>query len=228
MRTTMIVSTAVAAATALTVGGPRRDGRQQPDGDDGHAHRPRDADDRRDDRDRLRPAEHARADARRARRARDERDQPRRHRLEELPGRREGTRPQLRRALEGDRLALRDHAAGRSSSTARSSGERISASLSTTRWRSRRRTRPARRRPSRTSRATRRCTARSSRTATGLPTLAVQNDLLGHVLELKNQLDAYAAGNYTKSTQPVPRRVPAHVHDGRPARRRDREAEEPQ
>ena len=37
-------------------------------------------------------------------------------------------------------------------------------------------------------------------TATGLPKLAVQNDLLGHVLELKNQLDAYANGNYTKST----------------------------
>ena len=36
--------------------------------------------------------------------------------------------------------------------------------------------------------------------ATGLPTLAVQNDLLGHVLELKNQLDAFAKGNYTKSS----------------------------
>jgi hypothetical protein len=35
--------------------------------------------------------------------------------------------------------------------------------------------------------------------ATGLPTLAVQNDLRGHGLELKNQLDAYAAGNYTKA-----------------------------
>ena len=35
--------------------------------------------------------------------------------------------------------------------------------------------------------------------ATGLPRLAVQNDLLGHVLELKNQLDAYAAGNYAKA-----------------------------
>jgi hypothetical protein len=35
--------------------------------------------------------------------------------------------------------------------------------------------------------------------ATGLPRLAVQNDLLGHVLELKNQLDAYAAGNYTRA-----------------------------
>ena len=35
--------------------------------------------------------------------------------------------------------------------------------------------------------------------ATGLPRLAVQNDLLGHVLELKNQLDAYAAGDYTKA-----------------------------
>ncbi len=33
-------------------------------------------------------------------------------------------------------------------------------------------------------------------TATGLPKLAVRNDLLGHVLELKGQLDAYAAGNY--------------------------------
>ena len=37
-------------------------------------------------------------------------------------------------------------------------------------------------------------------TATGLPKLAVQNDLLGHVLELKNQLDAFASGDYTKST----------------------------
>jgi hypothetical protein len=36
--------------------------------------------------------------------------------------------------------------------------------------------------------------------ATGLPKLAVRNDLLGHVLELKNQLDAYAKGDYTKST----------------------------
>ena len=36
--------------------------------------------------------------------------------------------------------------------------------------------------------------------ATGLPRLAVQNDLLGHVLELKNQLDAYAKGDYRKST----------------------------
>lgn len=35
--------------------------------------------------------------------------------------------------------------------------------------------------------------------ATGLPKLAVQNDLLGHVLELKNQLDAYAAGNHGKA-----------------------------
>ena len=36
--------------------------------------------------------------------------------------------------------------------------------------------------------------------ATGLPKLAVQNDLLGHVLELKNQLDAFAKGDYTKSS----------------------------
>jgi hypothetical protein len=35
--------------------------------------------------------------------------------------------------------------------------------------------------------------------ATGLPKLAVRNDLLGHVIELKNQLDAYAAGNYSKA-----------------------------
>ena len=35
--------------------------------------------------------------------------------------------------------------------------------------------------------------------ATGLPKLAVRNDLLGHVLELKSQLDDYAAGNYTKA-----------------------------
>lgn len=32
--------------------------------------------------------------------------------------------------------------------------------------------------------------------ATGLPKLAVRNDLLGHVLELKRQLDRYAAGSY--------------------------------
>ena len=37
-------------------------------------------------------------------------------------------------------------------------------------------------------------------TATGLPKLAVQNDLLGHVLELKNQLDAFAKRDYPKST----------------------------
>ncbi len=36
--------------------------------------------------------------------------------------------------------------------------------------------------------------------ATGLPKLAVQNDLLAHVLELKGQLDAYAKGDYKKST----------------------------
>ncbi len=36
-------------------------------------------------------------------------------------------------------------------------------------------------------------------TATGLPKPAVQNDLLGHVLELKGQLDDYAAGNYTQA-----------------------------
>ena len=36
-------------------------------------------------------------------------------------------------------------------------------------------------------------------TATGLPKLAVRNDLLGHVVELKGQLDSYAAGNYTKA-----------------------------
>ena len=35
--------------------------------------------------------------------------------------------------------------------------------------------------------------------ATGLPKPAVRNDLLGHVLELKGQLDAYAAGNYGKA-----------------------------
>ena len=35
--------------------------------------------------------------------------------------------------------------------------------------------------------------------ATGLPKLTVQNDLLGHVLELKGQLDDYAAGNYAKA-----------------------------
>lgn len=36
-------------------------------------------------------------------------------------------------------------------------------------------------------------------TATGLPKTAVQNDLLGHVFELKGQLDAYAAGKYKKA-----------------------------
>jgi hypothetical protein len=35
--------------------------------------------------------------------------------------------------------------------------------------------------------------------ATGLPKAAVRNDLLGHVLELKGQLDAYAAGQYPKA-----------------------------
>lgn len=36
--------------------------------------------------------------------------------------------------------------------------------------------------------------------ATGLPKLAVRNDLLGHVLELKDQLDAYAAGRYARAS----------------------------
>jgi hypothetical protein len=36
-------------------------------------------------------------------------------------------------------------------------------------------------------------------TATGLPKAAVRNDLLGHVLELKKQLDDYAAGNYKQA-----------------------------
>jgi hypothetical protein len=35
--------------------------------------------------------------------------------------------------------------------------------------------------------------------ATGLPKLAVRNDLLGHVVELKSQLDAFAAGKYAKA-----------------------------
>lgn len=35
--------------------------------------------------------------------------------------------------------------------------------------------------------------------ATGLPKLAVRNDLLGHVLELEKQLDDYAAGRYTQA-----------------------------
>ena len=35
--------------------------------------------------------------------------------------------------------------------------------------------------------------------ATGLPKLAVRNDLLGHVLELKGQLDAYANHQYGKA-----------------------------
>src|SRR5436190_18429364 len=37
--------------------------------------------------------------------------------------------------------------------------------------------------------------------ATGLPKLAVRNDLLGHVLELEGQLDAYAAGNYANAAK---------------------------
>jgi hypothetical protein len=36
--------------------------------------------------------------------------------------------------------------------------------------------------------------------ATGLPTSAVQSDLLGHVFELKAQLDDYASKNYAKAT----------------------------
>ena len=36
--------------------------------------------------------------------------------------------------------------------------------------------------------------------ATGLPRAAVRNDLLGHVFELKQQLDAYAAGKYAKAS----------------------------
>ena len=51
-------------------------------------------------------------------------------------------------------------------------------------------------------------------TATGLPQLAVQNDLLGHVLELKGQLDAYRGRQLRQGGLPVPRGVQPHVHDG--------------
>ena len=44
----------------------------------------------------------------------------------------------------------------------------------------------------------------------GLPKLAVRNDLLGHVLELKGQLDAYAAGNYAKAADQY-RKAYAHM-----------------
>jgi hypothetical protein len=37
--------------------------------------------------------------------------------------------------------------------------------------------------------------------ATGLPKAEVQNDLLGHVAELKEQLDYYAAGKYAKASK---------------------------
>ncbi len=37
--------------------------------------------------------------------------------------------------------------------------------------------------------------------AVGLPKSEVQNDLLGHVLELKQQLDLYAAGSYAKANK---------------------------
>jgi hypothetical protein len=37
--------------------------------------------------------------------------------------------------------------------------------------------------------------------ATELPTSAVQNDLLGHVLELKQQLDLYAKGKYAQANK---------------------------
>ena len=46
--------------------------------------------------------------------------------------------------------------------------------------------------------------------ATGLPKLAVRNDLLGHVLELKGQLDAYAGGNYAKAADQY-RKAYAHM-----------------
>ena len=35
--------------------------------------------------------------------------------------------------------------------------------------------------------------------ATGLPKQALVNDLTAHVLQLKGQLDAYAAGNYAQA-----------------------------
>jgi hypothetical protein len=35
--------------------------------------------------------------------------------------------------------------------------------------------------------------------ATGLPVKAVQNDLMAHVLELKGQLDAYAAKQFDRA-----------------------------
>lgn len=46
--------------------------------------------------------------------------------------------------------------------------------------------------------------------ATGLPRLAVRNDLLGHVFELKKQVDDYAAGRYTQAAADY-RRAYAHM-----------------
>ena len=56
--------------------------------------------------------------------------------------------------------------------------------------------------------------------ATGLPKQALVNDLTAHVLQLKGQLDAYAAGQLRAGVHAHERRVRAHVHDRRPARRR--------
>ena len=64
--------------------------------------------------------------------------------------------------------------------------------------------------------------------ATGLPKLAVRNDLLGHVLELKNQLDAYASGDYTKAAADYHAAYNHMLDDRRSRRRCDRQAEGPQ
>ena len=63
--------------------------------------------------------------------------------------------------------------------------------------------------------------------ATGLPKQALVNDLTAHVLQLKGQLDAYAAGNYAQAYTLT---NAAYAHMGmtaRPAGRRDRQAEGP-
>ncbi len=48
--------------------------------------------------------------------------------------------------------------------------------------------------------------------ATGLPQPAVQKAVTAHVMQLKGQLDAYAAGNHAKSAA-LTRKAYAHMHD---------------
>ncbi len=199
MRLTRTITTALAAVIVsglLVAGALAASTKGTADHDDG-------PDDPHDSRgrhgDRRRPAGLARQPVRRACRARDERHQPRRHRA------RRPSRPP-RKSLDNNSVALSKAIASvygaKAGQTFLERQVHVARPHQVLRRLHRREGQEGHRRPEQGRRepeAVHRHLRDFLSGATGLPKLTVQNDLLGHVLELKGQLDDYAAGNYAKA-----------------------------